>query len=74
MTKELFVNWLCDFVASIPGGASCENKNLLIFDDHGSHITPQIVEATNAMGIDFLTFPTHTAHRLQHLDVSVFAP
>jgi hypothetical protein len=34
----------------------------------------QTVEAGNMMGIDLLTFPAHTTHRLQPLDVSVFGP
>ena len=74
MTKELFMNWLCHFASSIPSGVSHENRHLLIFDGHGGHIALQTVEATNTMGIDLLTFPTHTTHKLQRLDVSVFGP
>ena len=74
MTKELFMNWLCHFASSIPGGVSHENRHLLIFDGHGSHIALQTVEAANTMGIDLLTLPAHTTHRLQPLDVSVFGP
>ena len=46
----------------------------MIFDGHGSHIAFQTVEATNTMGIDLLTLPAHTTHRLQLLEVSVFGP
>ena len=44
MTKELIVNCLCHFVASIRGGVSHEDRHLLIFDGHGSDIYIQIVE------------------------------
>ena len=74
MTKELFMNWLCHFVASIPGGLSSENMNLLIFDGHGSQIALETVEEKNTMDNYLLTFPTHTTHWLRPLDVSVFAP
>lgn len=32
MTKELFLNCVCHFVASIPGGVSPENKHLQILN------------------------------------------
>lgn len=72
MTKEFFMNWLCHFANSVLGGVLHENRNLLIFDGHGIHIVLQTVEVENMMGIDLLTLPTHTTHRLQPLDVSVF--
>ena len=34
----------------------------------------QTIEEENNLGIELLTFPTHTTHRLQPLDVSVFGP
>lgn len=34
----------------------------------------QIIEEANNLGIDLLTLSTHTTHRLQPLDVSVFGP
>ena len=64
MTKELFLNWLCHFAAFISSGVLREKKHLVIFDGHGIHIALQTVEATNIMGVDLLTFPTHTTHRL----------
>jgi hypothetical protein len=47
---------------------------LFFFYGHGSHIALQTIEAKTMMGIDLLTFPAHTTHRLQLLDVSVFIP
>ena len=74
MTKELFLNWLTHFSGSIPGGVSPENRHLLVLDGHGSHIAVQTIEEANNLGIDLLTLPAHTTHRLQPLDVSVFGP
>lgn len=74
MTKELFMNWIFHFVASILGGVSPENRHLLILDGHGSHMVVHTIEEANNFGIDLLTFPTHTTHRLQPLDVSMFGP
>lgn len=72
MTKELVLNWLCHFVASLPSGDPPENRHLLILDGHGSHMALQTIEEVNNFGIDLLTLPAHTTHRLQPLDVSVF--
>jgi hypothetical protein len=74
MTKELFMNWLYHFASSVPCGVLHENKHLLFFYGHGSHIVLQTIESTDTMGIDLLILPAHTTHRLQPLDVSVFGP
>ena len=74
MTKENFLNWLFHFGASVPGGASPNNKNLLILDGHGSHIVVQTIEESNKLNIDLLTLLVHTTHRFHPLDVSVFGP
>ena len=41
-------------------------------DGHGIHIDIQTIEEENRLGIKLLTFLTHTTHKLQPLDVSVF--
>lgn len=74
MTKELFMNWLCHFVASVPSGVSHENGHMFIFYGQVSHIALQTIEVENTMGIGLLTFPAHTSHWLQPLDLSVFGP
>jgi len=72
MTKELFLSWPFHFAASVPSGISPNNRHLLILDGHGSHMVVQTIEEANNLGIDLLTLPTHTTHRLKPLDVSVF--
>lgn len=74
MTKELFLNWLQHFASSIPSGVSPSNRALLIFDGHGSHVAYNTIEEARRLGIDLVTLPAHTSHKLQPLDVSVFSP
>jgi len=74
ITKELFLNWLQHFAGSIPRGVSPTNRSLLIFDGHGSHVAFKTIEEARHLGIDLITLPAHTSHRLQPLDVSIFSP
>jgi hypothetical protein len=50
------------------------NRHLLIVDGHNSHVTLEVVHKAMDIGLDLLTLPSHTSHRLQLLDVSVFGP
>ncbi|GLJ31873.1 hypothetical protein SUGI_0641340 [Cryptomeria japonica] len=74
MTKELFLNWLYHFARSVLGGVSPTNRHLLIFDGHRSHVALTTIHEARSLGIDLLTLPAHTSHKLQPLDVSVFSP
>ncbi|XP_059077024.1 MFS-type transporter clz9-like [Cryptomeria japonica] len=74
MTKEFFLNWLYHFARSISGGVSPTNRHLLIFDSHRSHVALTTIHEARSLGIDLLTLPAHTSHKLQPLDVSVFSP
>ena len=55
---------------------SCSKDNpiLLLVDNHESHVTIQAVDYARDNGIIYLSFPPHTTHRLQPLDVAVFGP
>ncbi|OSD08324.1 DDE-domain-containing protein [Trametes coccinea BRFM310] len=46
---------------------------LLIYDGHGSHATPRLVELALENNIHLFCLPPHTTHKLQPLDVGVFA-
>jgi hypothetical protein len=56
------------------GGISPTNMHLLIMDGHGSHVTLEVVYKAMQIGLDLVTLPSHTSHRLQPLDVSIFRP
>ena len=47
---------------------------LLIFDGHGSHLTPEIRELAEKNRIELFCLPPHTTHHTQPLDVGVFGP
>lgn len=55
---------------------SCSKDNpiLLLVDNHESHVTIEAVDYARENGIIYLSFPPHTTHRLQPLDVGVFGP
>uniref|UniRef100_A0A336M0E1 CSON006862 protein n=1 Tax=Culicoides sonorensis TaxID=179676 RepID=A0A336M0E1_CULSO len=53
---------------------SKDNKVLLLLDNHESHCSIQAIECARELGIVLLTFPPHTSHKIQPLDVSVYGP
>ena len=76
MTATLFSHWILHFIQCLErkGGISHERRHLLILDGHNSHVTLEVVHKCREIGLDLLTLPSHTSHRLQPLDVGVFAP
>ena len=74
MTAFLFSAWILHFTTVVQEKyrISQENRHLLILDGHGSHVTLEVVQKAKAEGLDIITLPSHTSHRLQPLDVSIF--
>lgn len=72
MTSELFLSVLEHIVKYTK--CSKENRILLLMDNHESHITVKAVNFCRDNGITILTFPPHTSHKLQPLDIGVFGP
>jgi hypothetical protein len=54
------------------GGISPTRRHLLILDGYSSHVIINVVQEAKAARLDLLTFPSHTSHALQPLDVAVF--
>ncbi|XP_055910788.1 uncharacterized protein LOC129945153 [Eupeodes corollae] len=54
--------------------ASKEKPVLVLLDNHETHCSIELVVYFRQNGLVLLTFPPHTTHRLQPLDVSVFGP
>ena len=50
------------------------NRNLIILDDHKSHISLEVIKKAKAHGVDMISLPSHTSHALQPLDVACFKP
>ena len=76
MTATLFNHWILHFIRCLQskGGISQGRRHLLILDGHNLHVTLEVVHKCREVGLDLMTLPSHTSHRLQPLDVGVFAP
>jgi hypothetical protein len=73
MNKELFIVWLKKFVEI--ANPSHDRPVLLLLDGHCSHTKSiDLINLAREKHVIMLTFPPHTTHRLQPLDVSVMAP
>ncbi|XP_036341977.1 uncharacterized protein LOC118751305 [Rhagoletis pomonella] len=72
MNSELFI----DVLIHIRSHARCtiDDPILLLMDNHASHCSLDSVIYSRDNGICLLSFPPHTSHKLQPLDVSVFGP
>lgn len=72
MTGDLFISVL----EHIKNHTNCstENKILLLLDNHESHTTVKAINFCRDNGIVMLSFPPHTSHKLQPLDVGVYGP
>lgn len=71
MTHENFKEFFEHFVKHTK--CSVDNKVLLLMDNCESHISLDIINLARQNGVVLLTFPPHTSHRLQPLDVSVYS-
>jgi len=76
MTTFLFSAWLSHFLKIVKEryGILQEDKHLLVLDGHGSHVTLEVVEKARSQDLDIITLPSHSSHRLQPFDVSIFKP
>lgn len=55
-------------------GCSRDQPILLLLDNHESHASINAVRFCKENGIVLLSFPPHTSHRFQPLDISIFGP
>jgi len=75
MINQLFLNWIVHFVKLVKistNGISPSDQHLLIFHEHGFHISLEVVEETKNVGLDLLTLPIQILHEFHPLDVNVF--
>lgn len=68
----IFVQYLKHFIHHAK--PTKEDRLLLILDNHGSHNTVEAIDLCRENGLVLLTFPPHTSHKLQPLDLTVFGP
>lgn len=72
MNSEVFPLALKHFIKHI--GCSKDNPAILFMDNHESHLSLEVIDAARDHGLSIITFPPHTSHKLQPLDVSVYGP
>lgn len=70
--SDIFIQWLKHFVAHAK--PTPEKPAILLLDGHASHKTLDAVEFCRSNNIALLSFPPHTTHKLQPLDLSFFGP
>jgi len=75
MTTALFTTSMNHFLRILSKqGLDPSNRHLLVMDGHKSHVSLEVIKTAKARGMDLLTFPFHTSHALQLLDVTCFKP
>ncbi|XP_076035778.1 uncharacterized protein LOC143021873 isoform X3 [Oratosquilla oratoria] len=72
MNSDLFPLVLQHFIKHM--GCSTEKPAVLFMDNHESHLSLEVMEMARKHGLSIITFPPHTSHKLQPLDVSVYGP
>ena len=70
--SKVFVQWLNNFIDAVKPTPA--KKVVLFVDGHISHKSLEAVELARANGVELISFPPHTTHRLQPLDKCFFGP
>lgn len=70
--EQLFLKFLDHFVSHVK--SSKEERILLVLDNHETHLSVEALEKASEAGIVMVTFPPHTSHKLQPLDLTVYGP
>ncbi|KAJ8963711.1 hypothetical protein NQ314_005432 [Rhamnusium bicolor] len=71
MTSPLFVDLFKHFQKIT--NSSKENPTLILIDNHETHCSITAINYARNHGIHLLSFPPHTSHKLQPLDVGVYS-
>lgn len=70
----LGLNWLKTVFQRCTSKKAGNRRRLLIVDGHSSHVNMSFIDTCDQLRILLLILPPHSTHRLQPLDVSLFAP
>lgn len=68
INSEIFLEWFRFFIESIPPARPV----ILFMDSHASHINPAVISLASENDVYLFTFPAHTSHLLQPLDVGIY--
>jgi hypothetical protein len=72
--NEIGLAWLKQVFDRYTRPKAGRSNRLLILDGHGSHLTMDFIEYCNQNRILLATYPPHSTHTLQPLDVVMFKP
>ena len=72
MTSELFIQVMQHFINHTK--SSKDNPTLLIYDNHESHLSINVLNLAKDNGVNVLTLPPHSTNKLQPLDVGINKP
>ena len=67
--SSIFLDWLDHFQRFRPAGPV-----LLIVDGHRSHVSEEVADKVEELGIELMCLPSNTTHELQPMDKSFFGP
>ena len=73
-TNELATRWLVNYFDAWTQDVADGQQRLLILDGHQTYFNIDFVRYAVKNGITLLSYPGHTTHLLQPLDVGLFAP
>ncbi|XP_039966076.1 uncharacterized protein LOC120778353 [Bactrocera tryoni] len=72
MNSDVFPQFMRHFIKHT--GANADSATMLLLDNHGSHLSIEAIDLALDHGITLLSFPPKCTHKMQPLDVAVFAP
>lgn len=70
--EAAFLKFLDHFLSFVK--CSREDRAILVLDNHETHLSPEALDKASNNGLVMITFPPHTSHKLQPLDISVYGP
>jgi hypothetical protein len=72
--EQLGISWLTGIFDRYTKAKAGKSNRLLLVDGHSSHINLEFIYYCDKNGIILVVLPPHSTHRLQPLDVGIFAP
>ena len=72
--SDIFFEWTSSHFLKFAQRPSPEDKLLLIFDGHKSHVSIKLLDWAKQNNVVLFVLPAHTSHVLQPLDVTCFGP
>ncbi|XP_072379681.1 uncharacterized protein [Diabrotica undecimpunctata] len=70
MNSELFLKVMEHFI--LHTSSSKQNPSLLLYDNHESHLSIQVINLAKENGVTIVTYPPNSTNKLQPLDVGIF--